>query len=83
MKWKNCHHLVKETLALYPIPHSSEYYREDGQLKKGAQRRWCKSAIREIGKRNRKYKEARANIRYSHNDNKTVKEMRDDNQEDK
>ena len=75
MKWKNNHYLVEEILIKHLIPHNSEYYREDGQLKKGAQRRWCKSAIRELGKRIRKYKEARANIRYSHNDNKTVKEM--------
>ena len=79
MKWKNSHYLVEEILIKHLIPHNSEYYREDGQLKKGAQRRWCKSMIRERGKRNRKYKEARANIRYSHNDNKTVKEMKDNN----
>ena len=46
---KNSNYAVKEILFKNPVPYNSEYRLEDGSLKKGAQRKWCKKMIRKEG----------------------------------
>ena len=46
---KNGSYTVKSILLNNPIPFNSEYRIEDGSLKKGAQRKWCKKMIRREG----------------------------------
>ena len=46
---KNSSYTVKSILLNNPIPFNSEYRTENGSLKKGAQRKWCKKMIRKEG----------------------------------
>ena len=46
---KNGSYTVKKILSKNPVPHNSEYRTEDGSLKKGAQRKWCKRMVRREG----------------------------------
>ena len=46
---KNSSYTVKSILLNNPIPFNSEYRTENGSLKKGAQRKWCKKMIRREG----------------------------------
>ena len=46
---KNGSYAVKEILLKRPVPFSAEYRKENGSLKKGAQRKWCKKMIRKEG----------------------------------
>ena len=69
---KNGSYTVKSILLNNPIPFNSEYRIEDGSLKKGAQRKWCKKMIRREGAKIVKMRAIREKI-------KLAKERREQN----
>ena len=69
---KNGSYAVKSILLNNPIPFNSEYRIEDGSLKKGAQRKWCKKMIRREGAKIVKMRAIREKI-------KLAKERREQN----
>ena len=60
---KNGSYTVKSILLNNPIPFNSEYRIEDGSLKKGAQRKWCKKMIRKEGAKVVKMRAIREKLR--------------------
>ena len=46
---KNGSYAVKDILSKNSVPYNKEYHTEDGSLKKGAQRKWCKRMVRREG----------------------------------
>ena len=60
---KNSNYAVKEILFKNPVPYNSEYRLEDGSLKKGAQRKWCKKMIRKEGAKVVKMRAIREKLR--------------------
>ena len=69
---KNSNYAVKEILFKNPVQYNSEYRLEDGSLKKGAQRKWCKKMIRREGAKIVKMRAIREKI-------KLAKERREQN----
>ena len=69
---KNGSYTVKNILSKNPVPHNSEYRMEDGSLKKGAQRKWCKKMVRKEGVKIVKMRAIREKLRL-------IKERREQN----
>ena len=69
---KNSSYTVKSILLNNPIPFNSEYRKEDGSLKKGAQRKWCKRMVRREGAKIMKMRAIREKLRL-------IKERREQN----
>ena len=69
---KNGSYAVKNILSKNSVPHNSEYRKEDGSLKKGAQRKWCKRMVRREGAKIVKMRAIREKLRL-------IKERREQN----